>query len=469
MNAPVDFSDAHATARPLSGMTTLSRVANVFRGEGADMTRSQQLLPRSIALAELPPPRASSRVVWLVSVTIMAFAAWASLVPLDELVSAPGEVLPRLQVQPVQHLEGGIIDRIDATDGAEVKMGDPIVTLDGAAVLADLQRAKARRDALALQSDRLLAFSTGRRRAASGTPAADLAAGEAVVLSAQRESRAAQLAVAASQATEKRHEVEALRGREEGLRRQIELLKREMAARKPLVDRGLISSLAYLAQERELTRLEGSLAETIGDRRRSESSVLEAQRNGREIDQRLRADALNDYASVAGQLAQADQEVKRLESQAQRLVVRAPMAGVVKGLTAISLRQVIAPGGVIAEVVPQSGPMVAMVRVSPAEIGHVRVGSKAVVKVATYDFARNGGVDGVVDYVSASSFVDDKGNSYFKARLRLMHNYVGARQQHFVLKPGMTVVADIKTGSKTLTEYLFKPVSRALDGAFHER
>jgi len=446
----------------------LARFADILRGEGPDLTHSRALLPRAIALAELPPPRTSRLLIWLVSTTVIIFAVWASLVPIDEVASAPGEILPQLQVQPVQHLEGGIVAEINAADGQAVRKGDPIITLDGAAVLADLERAKARRTALALQAERLLAFSTGRAARFTTDPTGQLAGGEAVILSAQRQSREAQLAVAASQSAEKRHEVEALRGREEGLRRQVELLKREMAARKPLVDRGLISSLSYLAQERELSRLEGNLAETTGDRRQAETAVVEAQRSGHEIDQRLRADALNDYGSVAGQLTQADQEVKRLESQAQRLVVRAPMDGTVKGLTAISVRQVIPPGGVVAEVVPQTGPIVAMVRMSPAEIGHVRVGSDAIVKVATYDFTRNGGVHGTVDYVSASSFVDEEGHSYFKVRLALASDHVGARQQNYVLKPGMTVVADVKTGSKTLTQYLFKPVSRALDNSFRE-
>ncbi len=482
MNAPTHFPPIFE-AEPAGGFGTSvgrsvangapaslsERLLSLVRGEGNDFEQSRRLLARSVVLSEVAPHGISRRLMALVSLLVVGFAGWASVVQLDEVASAPGEITPLAHVQPVQHLEGGIVARINALDGQHVKKGDVLVTMSGGAVEADLARARAHRTALLLQTERLIAFSQGRAPRFSADPTGELRDGAATILQVQRQSRDAQLSVVDSQSAGRRGDVNALAGREGSLRQQIRLLQQDMAARKPLVDKGLISTLSYLALERELARLQGDLAETVGSRQRAVAAVQEAGRNRAEINQRLRADAMTQYGDIASQLAQVEQEVKRLEDQASRLQVRAPITGVVKGLAAISIRQVVPAGGVIAEVVPQAGPMVATVRLSPSDIGHVKVGSPVTVKVATYDFARNGGIPGVVDYVSAASFLDQEGRSYFKARVKLSSDHVGSADLGFTVSPGMTVVADVKTGSKTLTEYLFRPVTNAMSSAFTER
>jgi HlyD family secretion protein/adhesin transport system membrane fusion protein len=471
VEAPNGFAPLDPLPARVDGPSTsfVDRVLGLFRGDGDHFEQSRRLLARSDVLTELSPPGASRRLMFLVSLLVLGSAVWASIVELDEVASAPGEIAPLAQVQPVQHLEGGIVASINAIDGQRVRKGDVLVTMSGAAVDADLARARAHRTALLLRTERLIAFSDGRAPSFSADPTGELRDGAAAILQVQMQSRDAQLSVADSQSAGRRGEAAALSSHAVSLRQQIELMQREMAARKPLVDKGLNSPLSYLALQRELTRLQGDLAETAGSRQRALAAIQEAGRNRTEINERLRADAMTQYGETSAQLAEVEQEVKRLEDQSARLNVRSPIDGVVKGLAAISVRQVIPAGGVIADVVPQTGPMVANVRLSPGDIGHVKVGSLVMVKVVTYDFARNGGIAGAIDYVSAASFVDHEGHSFFKARVKLSSDHVGPASRSFVVSPGMTVVADVKTGSKTLTEYLFRPVTNSLNGAFGER
>lgn len=445
------------------------RARELFRGDGREFEQSRRLLSRSVILSELSPPGASRRLLWLTSALVLGFAIWASLIELDEVAVAPGDITPLSMVQPVQHLEGGIVQRIAVMDGERVRKGDLIVALDGRSLRADLRRVRARQAALQLQAERLRAFGEGRSARFAATEFGGLRSGEQAILRSQSDSRAAQLAVIESQRAGKRSELGVLVDREGSLRRQVALLQQDMAARRPLVDKGLISKLSYLALERELTRLQGDLSETVTQQQRARAALEETGRNSVEVTDRLAAEAMREYGDVSSRLAQTNEELERIEDQVSRLQVRAPVDGVVKGLAAISLRQVVPPGGVIAEVVPSGTTAVAMVRVSPADIGHVKLGSPATVKVATYDFARNGGVNGRIDYVSATSFVDPEGKPFFKARIRLAKDHVGPANSGLILSPGMTVVADIKTGSKTLTEYLFKPVTNAFGSSFNER
>lgn len=464
-------STAHdgLTAQPSPVHRLWRSLMEGFRGDGPDFEQSRRLLARSVVLTELDPPGASKRLLWLIIALVVGFALWASVIELDEVASAPGEILPAAHVQPVQHLEGGIVSRIHVLDGQEVERGQILVSLDGRAAVADLERARARQTSLKLQAERLLAFSQGRPGEFGAGEFAALRSGEAAILSSQASSRNAQLAIVDAQVAEKRSEFKGLVSRETSLRQQIGLLQQDMAARKPLVDRGLISKLSYLAMQRDLSRLQGDLAETLDGQQRARASIEEAGRSRIATGQRLRADAMREYGDVAGQLAQADQEVARLQDQVSRLDIRAPVAGVVKGLAALGERQVLPAGALVAEIVPAGGQLIAEVKVSPGDIGHVRVGSPVMVKVATYDFARNGGIDGTVAYVSAASFVDQQGHPYFKARVNLASDHVGPKSKGLLVSPGMTVVADVKTGSKTLTAYLFKPVTNALMGAFTER
>ena len=121
------------------------------------------------------------------------------------------------------------------------------------------------------------------------------------------------------------------------------------------------------------------------------------------------------------------------------------------------------------EIVPLDRELVVEVRISPANIGHVRPGQPVAVKVATYDFARYGAIDGRLERISATTFEDEEGRPYYKGRMALDRPYLGDQPDRNLVLPGMTVTADINTGRKTLLAYLVKPVYTALDRGFRER
>jgi adhesin transport system membrane fusion protein len=108
-------------------------------------------------------------------------------------------------------------------------------------------------------------------------------------------------------------------------------------------------------------------------------------------------------------------------------------------------------------------------KVSPRDIGHLKPGQQVKVKVATYDFARYGASTGVLEQLSASNFLDEKGNPYFKALVSLDHDYVGSTPGRYPITPGMTVTAEIITGKKTLLQYILKPIFTQMSSSFHER
>ncbi|MBA3904635.1 MAG: HlyD family type I secretion periplasmic adaptor subunit [Rhodocyclaceae bacterium] len=466
---PQQAPEPGATRLPSPVHKMWSALTEGFRGDGASFEHSRQLLARSVVLQELPTPGASRRIVWLLVALVATFIVWSSFVELDELAVAPGEIAPADFVQQVQHLEGGIVRAIVVRDGELVKANQVLLRLDPTAATAELDSLRARREALRLQVERLKAFAEGKALPSGRSDFAELRQDQAAILSGQSQSRETQLSVADAQIKERYGQLAALQDREVSLREQVRLLKEDMSARKPLVDKGLISRLAYLNLERQLADLQGQLAQTISQQQASRAAVDEVRSSRREIGDRLRSDALRELGGASADFAEVNERIAQAEDRVRRLALRAPVEGVVKGLKVRALGTVIAPGDIVAEVVPQEGRLIADVRISPRDIGHVKIGLPVTVKVQTFDYARHGGVRGRIEYISAASFVDDRGQPYFSARVSLDSASIGDPARGLMITPGMTVAADIKTGSKTLMAYLFKPVTNALQTAFTER
>ena len=127
------------------------------------------------------------------------------------------------------------------------------------------------------------------------------------------------------------------------------------------------------------------------------------------------------------------------------------------------------PGEVVVEIVPMDEDLVVEARISPSEIGRVRIGQNADVKVDSYEPGRYGTVRGKLRRISASTYLDELAEPYYRAEIELEKDHVGTSMSGLWILPGMTVQADIITGEKTILEYLICPVSRGFDESFRER
>lgn len=183
----------------------------------------------------------------------------------------------------------------------------------------------------------------------------------------------------------------------------------------------------------------------------------------------MRRVALDELRRVTTEASSRGDQLATLNDRLERTIVRAPVSGSIKGLTITKPGAVIPSGAVILEVVPRNEVLIAEVRVSPADVGHIKEGLPAIIKVDTYKYGRLGGIKGTVSRISATTFRDDEGLAFFKTWIVLELDYVGPDPNSNKVAPGMTLVADIKTGSKSLMAYLLRPITYSLDAAFSER
>lgn len=409
-----------------------------------------------------------------ISAVVTAFLIWAAFTEVDEVAVASGEVVPTGQVQTIQHLEGGIISEILVKEGDLVEGGQVLFRLDPSASLAELEQMRARRVGLALKAERLRAYGQGvapdfARQVPDAQMYPSLIADQQAIYDSQLVALENRRQVIIKQVEQRKSDLKLFSKREATLRRNITLLKEELVLREDLLAKGLTSKIVVLDLKRELNQSRGDISRLLGEKQTAVESMQESEKRLIELGSDLKENALTEMGGVTSELAQVRETITKLRDRVRRLQIKASVRGIVKGLKAHTLGGVIPPGGVVAELVPLEKELIVEARISTRDIGHVQVGLPVRVKVVTYDFARYGGITGELRDISASTFLDEQGEPYYKGIVALDRSYVGYDPERNRVLPGMTVQADINTGKKTLLQYLLKPVYVAMSQGFRER
>ena len=413
-------------------------------------------LAQSLMLEERGPNHLIRLAGFFVCIMVCLFIAWAAITEITEVVVSSGEVSPIGSVKRVQHLEGGIVKEIFVGEGDLVPERDQLLTR-----LSNLELRARQLEAVISGEEFDVTKIDPRYR--------DLARTQVEVLAAKREAFEAQADVLRDQLSQRRNELELLRDQVAGNKRQIQILKQQVGMRQELESKGLISKVILLNDQRELARAESALAELVGKQKTAQNAIDEAQSRLAEMDSRSRMDAREQYAQVLGEIAELKETIELKNDQIRRLDIRSPVTGIAQELQTETVGGVIAPGSTVLEVIPNDADLFVEARISTQDIGFIYVNQEATVKVTAFDYTRYGGIDGIIQGYSATTVQDEEGNTFYRARIKLAKNYVGDDPERNRVLPGMEVIADIKTGKKTLLEFLLKPVVKALSESFRER
>jgi HlyD family secretion protein/adhesin transport system membrane fusion protein len=434
-------------------------------------SRVARHLAQSVVLEEAGISNLLRFAMFLIFAAVAAFIGWAYFTEIDEVAVTFGEITPTGNVKLVQHLEGGIVGEILVKEGDLVRRGDVLISLDPAQTSAELEQMRKRRAGLAVQTERLRAFAFNREFDTNSVDGRfqSLIADQLDILKQQRESLKTRMDVVQKQISTREAEIDTFDRQRASLVKQINSVKEELDLRQKLFDQGLMSRILLLDTKREMDRLQGELARLGGQINQSKEQLAESKTRLLEIEEAARDQALQEMGTVASELSQVEEAVRRLEERFGRLEVRAPVAGYVQDLQTLTEGGVIAPGGIVCEIVPTDATLIVEARITVRDIGHVSVGQEVTVKVTTYDYSRYGGIKGTLTQISETTFLDEQNEPYYKGIIELESKYVGRIDGGHEVKPGMTVQADIATGSKSLFAYLLKPVYSSVDSSFGER
>jgi adhesin transport system membrane fusion protein len=410
---------------------------------------------------------------WCVVAVVCAVGAWAYFADLERVATAEGAVIPQGQIKVIQHLEGGIIKEMHVAEGDHVQAGQILLRLDTGIVGSTQAESQIDLDGLILTRARLEAEAKGAeldfpKEEAERRP--DIVVAERQAYDGNRRSLESTLAVLNDQLSQRQHEVGSLQAELRAAENNYALARERYKMADDLVKDGLMPKLEYVELRQEMERYSGEAGSLRAKLPQAKAGVGEAQNRIEEERSTVKRRAVEALAEIEQRIGRARETLARTTDQVVRTEIKSPIDGVVKSLRYHTIGAVARPGEALMEIVPTEAKLVVEAKLSPIDVGQVKVGQPAVVKISTYDFSQYGGLTGLVTYISADSQTDQQtGATFFRVIAETERTYLGAHAGELPITPGMQATLDIKTGDRNVLDFLLRPMKEIGDKAFRER
>ncbi|WP_343630552.1 HlyD family type I secretion periplasmic adaptor subunit [Roseateles sp.] len=400
--------------------------------QSRSLSREEGLFVGSVqsALIDEPLPRA----VWalyLIGAVLLAGIVWASLATVDEVTRSDARIVPDGKEQVIASLESGTLGKLLVHEGEEVEAGQALAELDPTRAEAAENESQAKRLGLMAQVARLRAEALG------------------VALKFPDEVRHVQRLVdSETEVFDTRRRV--LDEAVSSSNRSIGLLSSELKLAQDMASKGLMSNVEVMRVTRQVNELQQQRNERIS---------------------RFRQDASTELSKAQTDLAQLDEQLVVRRDAVTRSVLKSPVKGLVKNIKMNTVGGVISSGSPIMEIVPIGPRILVEARIKPKDIGYIQVGQEAVIKLNGYDFNVNGGLHAKVEYVSPDALGETEKNNegtYYRVLMTAERNTLRAKGEPLPVIPGMTAMADIRTGERSVLSYLLRPMLKSRE-AMRER
>ena len=431
-----------------------------------------EFMPHTLAALFQRPPPPAYLVVRGSLLFLCVAVVWASLSSLDEITIGDGKVVPSSQVQIIQNLEGGIVSKINAQPGDLVKKGQVVIQLDETRFSSSVGESKAKNYALMAKVARLTAESSGTPFVAPAELLNEnpkIAEDEKSLYDNRQREFEANLGVLRQQVGQRGQEIAEKSARYKQLQEAFGLISQELKMSKPLQAQGVMSEVEILRIERQVSDTRGEMDATRLAIPRLEAQLAEARNKLEGATAKFRSDAANELAAAKADFAGTSASSLAVEDRLARTAIRSPLTGIVKQLKVNTVGGVIQAGQDVMEIVPLEDKLLIEAKIRPADVGFLRPGQPALVKISAYDFSIYGGLDATVETITADSISNEKGDAFYLIRVRTGKNTLGTAEKPLSIIPGMLATVHIRTGKKSVLAYLLKPVVKAKYDALRER
>lgn len=467
----------------------LARLSRTFAGERRDP--ETEFLPAALELVETPPSPIGRAMAFTIILFLVCALGWAVIGRVDIIATATGSVLPTGMTKVVQAADAGIVSAINVQDGDRVRKGDLLVRLDPTAIDADQVRATQDLWRAGLDVARLRALAGGRAGTAdlaipAGAPA-DAAADARAALRAQRDEEVARLADLDEQVREKGAELGGVRAEIDQLDAVLPILQQKDEIHQALHRKGFSTTFAFLDSQQDLTASRHQLVILQQKARQAEAErgALVQQRDTVRSD--FAAKTMGDLATAEQHRDELSQELVKARQRTSETEIRAPIDGVIEQLALHTIGGVVTPAQRLLTVVPLNNSMTVEALLPNRDVGFVHAGQPVEVKVDAFNFTKYGLLPGTVVEVARDAV--DRGAPepaaaqpdvqadpptggqarYYLVRIALRRSTMQIDGEPEQLRPGMAVTAEIKTGRRTIIDYLLSPLARRSSESLHER
>lgn len=378
-----------------------------------------------------PPLPKVSYLIWIICIGLAVLLAWAAIFKLEEVSTGTGKVVPSSKDQVIQSLEGGILTKLNVKEGDIVSEGQVLAELDPTRFASNVDESKSLLDSASATAARL-------RAEVNGTPLSfpnsvkndpELVREETQLYHSRREN---------------------LRASVSGLQQALSLVEQELRMTEPLVAKGAASEVEVLRLKRQANELRNQI---------------------NDVQNQYYVKAREELSKASTDIEQQEQVVKGRSDALSRTVFKAPVRGIVKEIDVMTIGGVVPQNGKLMTIVPLEDQLLIEARISPRDIAFIRPNQEALVKITAYDYSIFGGLEGKVKVISPDTIRDEVKQDQFYYRVYIRTDKDRLRNKagkEFAITPGMVATVDIKTGEKTILDYLLKPFNKANE-ALRER
>ncbi|MEJ5033113.1 HlyD family efflux transporter periplasmic adaptor subunit [Acinetobacter sp. MYb177] len=387
---------------------------------------------KSVSALNFQPPLPSvSKFIWMICIGLLVLLAWAWFFELEEVSTGTGKVIPSSKEQSIQSLEGGILTKLYVSEGEIVKQGQVLAQLDPTRFASNVGESESL----------LIASKATAARLRAEVNATPLVFPEDVLKIPKLVSE--ETALYQSRRSNLNDSIS-------GLSQALVLVEQELAMTEPLVAKGAASEVEVLRLKREANDLRNQM---------------------NDIRNQYYVKAREELAKANIDIETQAQVIKGKTDTLQRTVFKSPVRGIVKEIDVMTIGGVIPQNGKLMTIVPLDEQLLIEARISPRDIAFIRPDQDALVKVTAYDYSIYGGLHGKVTVISPDTIRDEvkQDQFYYRAYIRTdSDKLINKQGKQFNITPGMVAVVDIKTGHKTVLDYLIKPFNKAKE-ALRER
>lgn len=400
----------------------------------------------------------------IVLVTFGLFGTWAAFAPLGNAVFGSGIVMVQTYRKTVQHLEGGIVNKLLARDGDMVRKGDPLIVLDSAQLSAEYEStrnqlisAKAKEARLRAERDELPTIPALVISGTDSQRAQEAIEGEAQVFRARHTSRLGEISVQQERVGQLKQQILGLNNM---IRSKVSLGKSyssEITDLKELLAQGFVDKQRLLEQERKLDMLKSEVADHESTITKTRLQINETELQIVQLNKNFSSDVVKELSEVQAQVFDLQEKATALEDRLSRVVIRAPEDGMVLDMKVHTIGGVISPATPLLDIVPESSELVVEAHISTNDIDRITIGKLTDIRFSAFNNATTPVIQGQVTRVSADRLTDERsGDPYYLVRVKLTDDGLKKLGDN-KLQPGMPAEVLINAGDRTMLQYLLKP------------
>ncbi|MET0445239.1 MAG: HlyD family type I secretion periplasmic adaptor subunit [Pseudorhodoplanes sp.] len=412
-----------------------------------------------------------------IALMIACFGYWAVTAPIAGAAVAPGTIAASGRNILIQHLEGGIIRKINVREGDHVAAGEELILLNDTSAKTQVNRLRKQAISLSATAERLaverddmpeLRFSAALTEKADAGGMPDVLAEQVKEFDARLNRFKSEQDILNQRVSTLNESLSGLKAQKQALEKQLNIVEDDLVRKQALLNQGLTSHFEFTQMQRNQAELIGQASTIESDLASTRSQIIEA----REQVERLRTQrveqAVSQMAETRASLTDIDEQLEAAEAVLTRVSIRAPTDGIVVSALYNHEGSVISPGEKLMEILPTTTRSIVEARLAPTDIDAVRVGQDARLRLVALKARLTPEVSATVTGVSADRLIDQATQQpYFRARLQITDQLpegVTVSQ----LYPGMPVEAFISTGERTFAEYLMRPIIDSFQRAFTE-